>query len=82
MFCVMRHFNRPAASRRGKHLVRRVRLRLAEVVVEDLPDHGPGFVRVRKEVVQLQHPRDRTCSRGRPGRGRAGCRSQRRCPRQ
>ena len=31
--------------------------RRAEVVVEDLLDHGPGLLGVREEVVQLQRPR-------------------------
>jgi hypothetical protein len=31
--------------------------RLAEVVVEDLPDHGSCLHGVGEEVVQLEHPR-------------------------
>jgi hypothetical protein len=41
---------------RFQHFVRLVRERLAEMVVEDLTDHGLGLVRVDEEVGRLQHP--------------------------
>ena len=48
-------FEEAASLPGGKDLVGHVRRCLAEVVVEDLPNHRPGLVGVRKEVVQLQH---------------------------
>src|SRR5271157_1992588 len=38
----------------GQRLVRPVRFRYPEIVVEDLTDHGPGLFRVRNEIIELQ----------------------------
>ena len=71
----------PRASRAASTTVRRVRLRLAEVVVEDFLDHRPGLLGVGQEVVRAPAFAGHTWSTGRRRRGKAGCRFQRRCPR-
>src|SRR5208283_3345327 len=41
----------------GKHFMGPVRLRAAEVVVEDLPDHRPGLLGMPEEELDLQGAR-------------------------
>ncbi len=57
MFCIDEGFQEVRLSQARPDLVRLVRPRLCEIVVENLPDHGPGLLGVSQEVVQLQHPR-------------------------